>query len=245
MSISKSFPILLLLSLGLGLSGRLTHVQAQTLPLADNLTSLLSPEGQALLQGSDAQADYVPLSSHFSTQQNPAFCGVASMVMVLNALNIPAPIASEWNRAYFTQENLLNEETATIIPRERIARMGLTLAELAGILEQYPVNAEIFHGEDVSLEQFRELVATNLAESNNFVLVNYLRRAIAQERGGHISPIAAYDADTDQFLILDVSRYKYPPVWVSASELWNATNTIDSVSGKTRGFLLISPTANL
>lgn len=25
---------------------------------------------------------------------------------------------------------------------------------------------------------------------------------------------AAYDADTDRFLILDVSRFKYPPVWV-------------------------------
>jgi Phytochelatin synthase len=36
-------------------------------------------------------------------------------------------------------------------------------------------------------------------------------RAIGQEQGGHISPLAAYDAETDRFLILDVSRYKYPP----------------------------------
>jgi hypothetical protein len=44
------------------------------------------------------------------------------------------------------------------------------------------------------------------------VIVNYLRKAIGQEKGGHISPLAAYDAETDRFLILDVSRYKYPPV---------------------------------
>ena len=53
-----------------------------------------------------------------------------------------------------------------------------------------------------------------LAEPNRYVIVNYLRRTLGQERGGHISPLAAYDADADRFLILDVSRYKYPPVWV-------------------------------
>ncbi len=68
----------------------------------------------------------------------------------------------------------------------------------------------------------------------------YLRRSIGQERGGHISPLAAYNADTDQVLILDVSRYKYPPVWVEVEDLWNAVNTVDSVSGLTRGVVVIS-----
>ena len=44
---------------------------------------------------------------------------------------------------------------------------------------------------------------------------------------GHISPLAAYDADTDRFLILDVSRFKYPPVWVGTAELFTAMNTTD------------------
>jgi len=71
-------------------------------------------------------------------------------------------------------------------------------------------------------------------------LVNYLRKAIGQETGGHISPVAAYNQETDHFLILDVSRYKYPPVWVKAEELWQAMATVDSTSGKTRGFVLVS-----
>lgn len=99
-------------------------------------------------------------------------------------------------------------------------------------------------GSDVSLDEFRRLIRTNLETPGNYVLINYLRRTIGQERGGHISPLAAYDADTDQFLILDVSRYdvsryKYPPVWVQAETLWQAINTVDSVSNQTRGFLLI------
>ncbi|MGB7087200.1 MAG: phytochelatin synthase family protein [Phormidesmis sp.] len=96
------------------------------------------------------------------------------------------------------------------------------------------------YGSDISLDAFRQLVATNLAEPNNFVVVNYLRRAVGQERGGHISLLGAYDAQTDQVLILDVSRYKYPPVWVKVETLWKAINTVDSVSGLTRGVVVIS-----
>lgn len=217
-----------------------SHLQAQPLPLPEHLTDLTSPTGQTLLQESEAQTDFLPLMSQYVTQENQAFCGIASMVMVLNSLGVPAPNAPEWNRAYFTQENLFNAETEAVIPRERIARQGLTLEELARILASYPVEVESHHGSDVSLDQFRQLVATNLAEPNNFIVINYLRRSIGQESGGHISPLAAYDADTDRVLILDVSRYKYPPVWVEVESLWNATNTIDSVSGLSRGLVTVS-----
>ncbi|MBD2107646.1 phytochelatin synthase family protein [Nodosilinea sp. FACHB-141] len=227
----------LLTALGVTLIAR--PLASQTLPLPDHLVPLTSAEGQMLLRDSEALADYVPLTSQFVTQVNQAFCGVASTVMVLNALGVPAPLAPEWERNYFTQENVFNEQTEAIIAKDAIARQGLTLSELEGILETYPVQAETHHGGDVSLEEFRSLIRTNLETSNSYVLINYLRRAIGQESGGHISPVAAYDADTDQFLILDVSRYKYPPVWVQAERLWQSTNTVDSVSGKTRGFLLV------
>lgn len=225
--------------LSLGFSLQAFATLAQTLPLASTLTSLTSTEGVRRLQESNAQQDFLPLSSQFVTQINQAFCGVASIVMVLNAIGIPAPAAG-WEQHYFTQENVLNAETEKVIPRETILRQGMTLAELAGILETYPVRASVHYGSDISLEAFRQQMVENLQTPGNFVLVNYLRRAIAQERGGHISPIAAYHAATDSFLILDVSRYKYPPVWVNAAELWQAINTVDSVSGKTRGFLLIT-----
>ena len=80
----------------------------------------------------------------------------------------------------------------------------------------------------------------NLSKRDNFAIVNYLRKTIGQERGGHISPIAAYNQRTDRFLILDVSRYKYPPVWVKAVDLWQAIATVDTDAGKTRGFVLVT-----
>ena len=77
-----------------------------------------------------------------------------------------------------------------------------------------------------------------LSQEDRFVIVNYLRKAdLGQEKGGHISPLAAYDTETDRFLILDVSRYKYPPVWFTAPELFAAMNTTDADNqNRTRGF---------
>ena len=63
---------------------------------------------------------------------------------------------------------------------------------------------------------------------------------MGQEKGGHISPLAAYNSKADRFLILDVARYKYPPVWVSTSDLFAAMNTTDSDNdNKTRGFVVV------
>lgn len=217
------------------------YLKSQTLSLNQNLIDFNSPQGEQLLTQSQARQDYFPLSIQFVTQDNLAYCGVASMVMVLNALNIPAPQVPELRTNRFTQENFFNPETEQILPAKVVARRGMTLTQLAQLISTYPVQAEVYHGGEVTLDQFRTLVSQNLQQGNNFVLVNYLRRTIGQQRGGHISPIAAYHQGTDRFLILDVSRYKYPPVWVKAEELWQAMATVDTSSGKTRGFVLISP----
>ncbi len=229
------------LLLGVGLVP--SQLLAQTsLPLSENLINFNSSQGEIFLVESQARQDYIPLSLQFETQDNLAFCGVASIVMVLNALSIPAPTATEWVRYNrFTQDNFFdNPNTENVISKETVSRQGMTLQELGGLLESYPLDVEVYHGGEVSLEEFRQRIVNNLQQENNFVLVNYLRSSIGQQRGGHISPIAAYHEESDRFLILDVSRYKYPPVWVKAEELWNATNTVDSTSEKTRGFVLIS-----
>ena len=51
--------------------------------------------------------------------------------------------------------------------------------------------------------------------------------------------MAAYDAVTDRFLILDVMRGNYPPAWVPASRLFTAMQAVDSDSGLSRGFAVI------
>ncbi len=213
------------------------------LPLGPNLINFNSTEGEKLLTESTAKRDFFPLSSQFVTQDNLAYCGVASMVMVLNALAIPAPEASEYrNLRFFTQTNIFaNPQTKAVMTADMVAHRGMTLSQLGQLLESYPVQVTVHYGSEVSLDEFRKLVRGNLQESDNFVIVNYLRSAMGEEGGGHISPIAAYHQPSDRFLVLDVSRYKYPPVWVKAEQLWQAMKTIDSTSKKTRGFVVVQP----
>jgi hypothetical protein len=178
----------------------------------------------------------------FVTQKNQTFCGVATLVMVLNALDVPAPATPEIEPfRTFTQDNVLNEKTEKILPQEILAKQGMTLDQIGQFLGAYAVKADVRHAADSSVDEFRTLATQHLAAPDRYVIVNYLRRAIGQEQGGHISPLAAYDADTDRFLLLDVSRYKYPPVWVEAGDLFGAMDTPDSDNeNRTRGFVLVS-----
>ena len=75
--------------IGLGLLA--ASAQSETLPLPGNLIDLRSDRGELLLHESDAFDGFVPLIVNFVTQKNQAFCGVASIVMVLNAMELPAP----------------------------------------------------------------------------------------------------------------------------------------------------------
>jgi hypothetical protein len=228
------------LALALCLAAPVAH--ADTLALPSNLTDLNSDEGQKFFIESGSYTAYFPIADNFVTQKTQSYCGVASMVMVLNALGVPAPTTPEYQPYHtFTQDNLLDERTDAILPRTVLARQGITLDQLGKLLALHPVTIEVHHAADASLDAFRAAARDYLATKGHFVLVNYLRRALGQEIGGHISPLAAYDAKADRFLILDVARYKYPPVWVKASDLFDAMNTRDAANdNKTRGYVLVS-----
>ncbi|MFM8276824.1 MAG: phytochelatin synthase family protein, partial [Cyanobium sp.] len=97
---------------------------------------LLSEQGQQLLFRSRLRADYVPLSQEFLTQATLSYCGVASAVMVLNSLALPAPETPGYGPyRFWTQDNLFSAPAArTAVAPETVAKQGMTLAELAGLL---------------------------------------------------------------------------------------------------------------
>ena len=215
---------------------------SQTLQLPETLVAASSDAGEALLIDADAREAYFPLVNSFVTQQNQAFCGVASTVIILNAMELPAPAVPAYDPyRTFTQDNLLTPETEKIIPLELIKKQGITVDQLAGMIGTFPVTVKLMHAADSSVDTFRAEARAALATPGQFVIINYLRKAIGQEKGGHISPLAAFDAETDRFLILDVARYKYPPVWVKTADLFGAMNTTDKDNdNKTRGYILIA-----
>ena len=224
--------------------GGFSWAQAETLPLPESVISLTTREGAALLFDAEASNDYFSLSIHFTTQDNPAYCGPASIAMVLNALEVPRPPSDmTLGLGMFDQDNIFTPAAEAVKPAAAIMSppYGMTLDELAGVLASHDLSTEVVHAADSDLDTFRQSAIAQLYDSDHFILVNYLRKAIGQEAGGHISPLGAYDEDTDRFLILDVTRYKYPPVWVEAAALFSAMNTIDSDNeGKTRGYVSVS-----
>jgi hypothetical protein len=94
---------------------------AETLPLPLNLVGAVSDAGEALLIDADTRETYFPLASNFLTQKNQAYCGVASIVMGLNAMQLPAPAVPEFDPyRTFTPDNLLDARTEAVLPREVI-----------------------------------------------------------------------------------------------------------------------------
>lgn len=223
----------------LAISLAASPARAQHMPLPATLVALDSPEGQLLFAEADARADYWPLSEQFVTQRSGNFCGVASGVMVLNALQVNAPVDGEFGSPYFTQDDFFNECARRVLSPTLMP--GMTIDQLADLLRCHPATAQAVHASDTTLADFRALAAKNLATAGDFIVVNYDRAGVGQAKMGHISPLGAYDSKADKFLLMDVARYKYPPVWVDAAALFGAMSTDDPVSARTRGFVVASP----
>jgi hypothetical protein len=137
-----------------------------------------------------------------------------------------------------TQSNFFTDAASGIRNSLQVTFAGMSLAELAALLRAHGVDATAHYASDATLDQFRALARRNLATSGDYLLVNDQRAAPGQEQIGHISPVAAYNAAADRLLVLDVASY-YPPVWVSTAALWQAMNTIDDASGRTRGYVVV------
>ena len=107
---------------------------------------------------------------------------------------------------------------------------GLQLHQLAQALRVHGLKAVVRVVDDgADAETVRREIVANLARRDDYVLVNYTRKALGQPGGGHISPLGAYDARTDSFLIMDVNPNRAPWVWVRAADLIAAMRTFDTV----------------
>ena len=127
-----------------------------------------------------------------------------------------------------------------MLPAELVNRKGVTLDQLAAALKTLPVEVRVTHARPGGLYKFIDQAKQVLQAGHGYLIVNYLRSALGQQTYGHFSPVAAYDEARDRFLVLDVARYKYPPVWVRAEELFAAMQTRDREANDYRGYLVVS-----
>lgn len=214
-------------------------VFASTLALPDNLIAYNSPAGKQLLVRS-ANNEFLQLSMQFLTQKNQAYCGVASISMALNALEIKGPDDPVYAPFYpITQDNFFTSQVEQVLDPNQVAHQGMTLDQAAAAAAQFQVNSRAVHSDTLTLGTMRKLLKSTLENEHEYAIINFFRPGLQEQGAGHFSPIAAYDAASDRFLILDVARYKYPPVWVKAEDVWKAIDTTDLSSQKKRGVLIL------
>jgi hypothetical protein len=211
-----------------GISAPVVH----RLPLAQGLVDVSSAQGTEMLLRASTKADYEQLAPAFVAQSRRGFCGVASSVAVINAALHPEPP--------LTQQTLFTPAAAAVRGPVAVSFHGLTLKQLAGIIQAHGLRAEVVHAAHSDADAFRSIARGALDDPSVFIVVNYDRASLGQRGDGHISPIAAYDAETDRVLILDVAAHKYPYTWVPISKLWMAMDTTDPSSRQSRGYLLVS-----
>lgn len=227
-----------------------------------------SEEGVIRLERSGAKVDFFPLANHFESQENKIYCGVASSAIILNALRLDKEAdhlpqdqqaLPPEKRTYlpkgfdpifkrYTQQNVITDAVKSeseilgkpmVIGEQTKADYGLQLRQLAGLLSAHNLNVIIrVVSNDMPEDVIREELIKNMQAANDYVLVNYLRSALGQQGSGHISPLGAYDAVSDSFLILDVNPNTAPWVWVKTHDLVQAMRTFDAIEN--RGYLLIS-----
>lgn len=198
------------------------------------LIRLDSPEGRALLR-SDSP-DYAPLLAKWEPQLK-SHCGACSSVITMNSL-LPG--------AGFTQNSIFNPSTAHIIAQETVYRIGFTLEELTSMIRvSSGLRTERFHaGEgdgEHGLETFLATLRAGRDNPDNRVICNFAVGWLRERKNkeGHFSIVADYDGQSGQVLILEVSGVR-PSFWIDARELWGAMNQVDKVSGRVRGWIVVS-----
>uniref|UniRef100_A0A5B7AP13 glutathione gamma-glutamylcysteinyltransferase n=1 Tax=Davidia involucrata TaxID=16924 RepID=A0A5B7AP13_DAVIN len=178
---------------------------------------------------------FFKLISYFQTQSEPAYCGLASLAMVLNALAVDP--GRKWKGPWrWFDESMLD----CCEPLEKVKAKGISFGKVVCLAHCAGAKVEAFRTNQSSIDDFRKSIMACSTSDDCHVISSYHRGTLKQTGDGHFSPIGGYHAGKDMVLILDVARFKYPPHWVPLRLLWEAMDTVDGATELHRGFMRIS-----
>ena len=235
--------------------------------IAIELIAFNSDEGIARLSRSMAKVDFPALANQFEAQSNSTFCGPTTATIVLNAIyshtpNLPRdrsrlheedlgylPSGFDLALPRFTQDNVITKglKTRAQVLGEPISINGKEIKDYGYQTRQFDemlrannlLTRLVIVDEKKSDAEVRTDLVENLKRRGDFVVVTYSRQAVGQKGGGHISPLGAYDLESDSFLILDVNPTNEGWVWMPALILIRGMRTFDTVEN--RGYILVAP----
>jgi glutathione gamma-glutamylcysteinyltransferase len=215
---------------------------------------LSSQEGQARFASAMANQglrSFFSLIEQYTTQAEPAFCGISTLVMVLNALSVDP--RRTWKGPWrWYEESMLN----CCLDLEEVKETGITINSFRCLALCQGLVADVVFADDdedgsEGINRFRRAIqkpcvapaqndAGGDSSKDEILVVSYCRKVLGQTGSGHFSPIAAYDSASDSVLVLDTARFKYGAHWVSVPLLFDAMRPVDPDTNRSRGYILLS-----
>ena len=208
-----------------------------------------SSRGKDLFKGAldeNNMESYFTLSLQFLTQSEPAYCGLGTLCMILNALQVDP--MRQWKGVWrWYDENMLD----CCRPLEQVKEVGVTLPEFTCLARCNGLNVIMRRADQTSKDQFLQDIKRTSKTDSEYLAVSFSRQALGQTGEGHFSPIGGYAVRLDSFrcsynekenmvLVLDVARFKYPSYWVSVDLLWESLHPHDGATRRPRGYAVLS-----
>lgn len=234
---------------------------------APGLVAFSSDEGMARFTRANAKVDFPALANQFEAQSNAAFCGPATAAIVLNTVrgrsqDLPRdrsrlraedlryiPEGADLSLPRFTQDNVISKgrKTRSQVLGEPVTLNGKQIRDVGYQLRQFDELLRANHlvtrlsivDDGKSEDEIRADWVENLTHAGDYVVVNYRREEVGQRGGGHISPLGAYDVESDSVLVLDVNPASAGWVWIPTATLIKGMRTFDTLEN--RGYLLVQP----
>ena len=221
-------------------------------PLPKSLLDYRSTESRTRLCRTLQTGHAVPfltLSSCYNTQSKLTYSGLTTLAIILNSLQIDPRRSWKSIWRWYTDE-LLDK----CIYKDGIRGPGTTLEEFVYLAECNGAIATLVRPDNSigpfdKFVQSLERVCTGGRQASDqnpsdevpkeLMAISYSREVVGQFGGGHFSPVAALDKQTNSVLMLDTARYMYPPHWIPVELIFQAMLPTDLATDKSRGYIVL------
>jgi hypothetical protein len=183
-----------------------------------SLTSFTSYEGRKLFKEAlnDGMVEnYFSLVGNFTTQTETSYCGLGSLAMVLNAMEVDP--GQTWKGVWRWYSDEMLECCA---PLDLVKEKGITLDQFVCLAKCHGLEARSQRFDHTTYDQFKADLYKTATEPGHHMVISFNRASLGQTGIGHFSPIGAYHVEKGLCLVLDVARFKYPSYWAPIEMLW-------------------------
>jgi len=137
-----------------------------------------SPEGKRLFAealAAGTMEGFFPLVSCFQTQSEPAFCGLASLAVVLNALAIDP--GRRWKGPWrWFDESMLD----CCEPLDKVKAEGITFGKVACLARCSGADVQSFRASRVTIDDLRRHLLRCVASQDCHLIASYHRQTFKQ-----------------------------------------------------------------